>query len=130
MLQGETQESRKGTDQVDSDDVEIKQPQRKEQTGMHFMYECCQNSGERFYSLVFPVLFCFVLINEHFFNIFFLPSELSVETQSQNNSVQSEGQPCKSSEYRAITKNYLSGAPVYTVKIKIIYYWCLTFQTR
>ena len=59
VLQGETQESRKGTNQVDSDDAEIQQPQGKEQTGIHFMYECCQNSGERFYSLVFPVLFCF-----------------------------------------------------------------------
>ena len=53
MLQGETQESRKGTDQVDSDDVEIQQPQGKEQTGIHFM----PDSGEHFYSLVFPVLF-------------------------------------------------------------------------
>ena len=58
-----------------------------------------------------------------FFNIFFLPpepcqSQLSVETQSQNNPVQSEGQPSKSSEYRAIiSKSSLSGAPVYTVKI-------------
>ena len=53
VLQGETQESRKGTNQVDSDDVEIQQPQGKEQTGIHFM----PDSGEHFYSLVFPVLF-------------------------------------------------------------------------
>ena len=56
VLQGETQESRKGTDQVDSDNVEIQQPQRKEQTGIHFMSECCQNSSEHFNSLVLPVL--------------------------------------------------------------------------
>ena len=42
VLQGETQESRKGTSQVDSDDVEIQQPQHKEQTGIHFMSEWCQ----------------------------------------------------------------------------------------
>lgn len=64
VLQGETQESRKGTDQVDSDDVEIQKRQRKEQTGIHLMSECCQNSGERF--LESFISSCFVLINEHF----------------------------------------------------------------
>ena len=107
VLQREIQESRKGTDQVGSDDVEIQQPQCKEQTGIHFMSECFQNSGERFNSLVLPVLFWLM-------NIFFLPlepcqSQLSLETQSQNNSVQSEGQPSKSSEYHVIiSKHYLS----------------------
>ena len=67
VLLGETQESRKGTDQVDSDDVEIQQPQREEQTGIHLMSECCENSSELtflFFSFKLQsycfVLFCFV----------------------------------------------------------------------
>ena len=65
VLLGETQESRKGTDQVDSDDVEIQQLQRKEQTGIHLMSECCENSSERSYSLVsnFKVTVLFCLMN-------------------------------------------------------------------